>query len=368
MEARVRLWENELLPGWKASRSKWGFEARVEKECFRGIPAVIRTKAWPLLIGNRLRITSDLFEILRATAEEARYVTELQDGYDTMHSESESEHECASPNNNFDVYVQDENASLPNAPSVCFVQEQVIENGNSEMPSRKKLLKRKTSLSSQIEIDLSRTFPKLAFFEEGGGPFRQSLQDILEAYSQFRPQLGYVQGMSHVAAVLLLFLDRDPAFAGFCNILHDHVFFGLIREKQGVTLRKHLSLFQYLLKEHVPMVSTHFEEISLLPEMYLIDWLLTILSKALPLDIVARIWDCYLYYDRREKRERFLWRAILGLLKLFSVQLKLLDFDSALSLLRKIPEKLDTRQYFECIQGISITHRRYTTLRAKVGL
>ena len=43
-----------------------------------------------------------------------------------------------------------------------------------------------------IELDLSRTFPHLGIFQQGG-PYHHVLGDLLSAYVCFRPDIGYVQ-------------------------------------------------------------------------------------------------------------------------------------------------------------------------------
>ena len=60
---------------------------------------------------------------------------------------------------------------------------------------------------SLIQLDLGRTFPALALFQPDG-PLHQSLSEVLEAYVCYRPDIGYVQGMSYLAAMLLINLVR----------------------------------------------------------------------------------------------------------------------------------------------------------------
>ena len=38
------------------------------------------------------------------------------------------------------------------------------------------------------------------------------LRDVLEAYTAYRPDIGYVQGMSYLAAILLLNMDTYECF------------------------------------------------------------------------------------------------------------------------------------------------------------
>ena len=65
----------------------------------------------------------------------------------------------------------------------------------NKTPSRLSLHGRERSVS-YIEVDLPRTFPQLAFFSQGGA-LHEQLRDVLEAYCFFRPDCGYVQGMSY---------------------------------------------------------------------------------------------------------------------------------------------------------------------------
>ena len=48
-----------------------------------------------------------------------------------------------------------------------------------------------------IEADASKAFPDLKLFQEGG-PLRESLIDVLEAYSMYRSDVGYITGL-HVS-------------------------------------------------------------------------------------------------------------------------------------------------------------------------
>jgi len=67
--------------------------------------------------------------------------------------------------------------------------------------------------AGQVEQDLSRTFPRLAFFAPGS-PMRAQLRRVLLAYALHRPDHGYVQGLSHLAAVLLLIVGPLAPLAG----------------------------------------------------------------------------------------------------------------------------------------------------------
>lgn len=78
------------------------------------------------------------------------------------------------------------------------------------------LLKQLTSFQHAILIDLGRTFPNHPYFASPLGPGQLALFNLLKAYSLLDPQVGYCQGLSFVAGVLLLhvsFRMRKPSFS-----------------------------------------------------------------------------------------------------------------------------------------------------------
>lgn len=70
-----------------------------------------------------------------------------------------------------------------------------------------------------IRLDVLRTFPSLCIFQETG-PYYDQLLNVLGAYASYRPDVGYVQGMSFLTAVLLLNLEPAEAFILLSNLLH----------------------------------------------------------------------------------------------------------------------------------------------------
>lgn len=60
-----------------------------------------------------------------------------------------------------------------------------------------------------IDEDVSKAFPDLKLFQEGG-PLRESLIDVLQTYSMYRSDVGYIYGL-HVSFTFLVLL-----FSWFC--------------------------------------------------------------------------------------------------------------------------------------------------------
>ena len=61
-----------------------------------------------------------------------------------------------------------------------------------------------TSFQHLILIDLSRTFPKYSYYSTFMGPGQLALYNLLKAYSLLDTEVGYCQGLSFIAGVILL--------------------------------------------------------------------------------------------------------------------------------------------------------------------
>lgn len=91
------------------------------------------------------------------------------------------------------------------ASKFCMNQPPIDSSGfpNYDVPYED-LLKELTSFQHAILIDLGRTFPNHPYFSSPLGPGQLSLFNLLKGYSLLDPHVGYCQGLSFVAGVLLL--------------------------------------------------------------------------------------------------------------------------------------------------------------------
>lgn len=67
-----------------------------------------------------------------------------------------------------------------------------------------------------------------------GGPYHDLLHQLLGAYVCYRPDVGYIQGMSFIAAVLLLYTDGVDAFTCFANLLNRPFLFHFFQLDQSM--------------------------------------------------------------------------------------------------------------------------------------
>jgi hypothetical protein len=204
-EERRRIWTEGVLPQWQAGDAT---SRRVRRLVAQGIPQEVRPAAWMTVVGNALGLTRAMFE------------AELQ------------------PTN-------------PLSP------------GRPEGEESAERLKAGRAL---IATDLERTFSKM------GGCDHTALGSVLEAYLLYNhlhhpDESGYVQGMSFLAAVLLIHTDASggsggdafPAFICLANLLEQpqRVLKTCLR-LDGATTDILLSFWGAQLSLSLPRLNEHF--------------------------------------------------------------------------------------------------------------
>ncbi|XP_011309352.1 TBC1 domain family member 14-like [Fopius arisanus] len=198
-----------------------------------------------------------------------------------------------------------------------------------------------------IRLDVSRTFPVLCVFQEEG-PLNEPLRSVLAAYCVYRPEVGYVQGMSFIGAVLTLNMEPHDAFVCFSNLLDNpchKAAFTLDQRQMNV----YYEVFAAALLKNLPRVHAHFISSGLSPDFYLLDWVYTIYAKAMPLDVACRVWDVFV-----KDGDEFLFRTALGVLNLYQEELLGMDFVRCAQFLTKLPENLQASQLFESIGVMTV--------------
>jgi hypothetical protein len=133
LEAQQRAWA-VIMPNLEARKGS----DEVKKLCWQGIPSNLRKEAWPLLVGNALQITKELYEIFAGHAFNARIKYEAsresrERGEDVSHEEDVSQ--------------------------------------SPQQAERQKITMRISKEASMhlISQDIPRTFPELSFFHDETG-------------------------------------------------------------------------------------------------------------------------------------------------------------------------------------------------------
>ncbi|CAL9700265.1 unnamed protein product [Knipowitschia caucasica] len=154
----------------------------------------------------------------------------------------------------------------------------------------KELLKRLTSQQHAILIDLGRTFPTHPYFQAQLGAGQLSLYNLLKAYSLLDPEVGYCQGLSFIAGVLLLHMGEEEAFNMLKFLMYD---MGLRKQYRPDMTILQIQMYQLsrLLHDYHRDLYTHLEQQEIGPSLYATPWFLTVFASHFPLGFVARVFD-----------------------------------------------------------------------------
>ncbi|XP_054853455.1 TBC1 domain family member 1 isoform X2 [Eublepharis macularius] len=154
----------------------------------------------------------------------------------------------------------------------------------------KELLKQLTSQQHAILIDLGRTFPTHPYFSAQLGAGQLSLYNILKAYSLLDLEVGYCQGLSFVAGVLLLHMTEEEAFNMLKFLMFD---VGLRKQYRPDMTILQIQMYQLsrLLHDYHRDLYNHFEAHEIGPSLYAAPWFLTMFASQFPLGFVARVFD-----------------------------------------------------------------------------
>ncbi|KAM4560891.1 TBC1 domain family member 4 isoform 6-T6 [Fundulus diaphanus] len=152
------------------------------------------------------------------------------------------------------------------------------------------LLKQLTAQQHAILVDLGRTFPTHQYFSAQLGAGQLSLYNLLKAYSLMDTEVGYCQGISFVAGVLLLHMREEQAFDMLKFFMYD---LGIRRQYKPDMVSLQIQMYQLsrLLHDYHRDLYNHLEEYEIGPSLYAAPWFLTLFASQFPLGFVSRIFD-----------------------------------------------------------------------------
>ncbi|ESO12536.1 hypothetical protein HELRODRAFT_63519 [Helobdella robusta] len=153
-----------------------------------------------------------------------------------------------------------------------------------------------TSHQHAILIDLGRTFPSHPFFSSAAGPGQASLFNVLKAYSVLDAEVGYCQGLSFVAGVILIHVNERDAFDVLKYIMFE---LGFRRHyRPDMVPLQQVSMYQLtrMLHDSYKDLFDHFDANQIAPTLYAAPWFLTIFASQFPLGFVARVFDLILMH------------------------------------------------------------------------
>uniref|UniRef100_A0A8C2IPA9 RAB GTPase activating protein 1-like n=1 Tax=Cyprinus carpio TaxID=7962 RepID=A0A8C2IPA9_CYPCA len=205
---------------------------------------------------------------------------------------------------------------------------QLLSDSHNDQPLLEQyriLITKDSAQEAVITRDIHRTFPAHQYFKDSGGDGQDSLYKICKAYSVYDEEIGYCQGQSFLAAVLLLHMPEEQAFCVLVKIMYKY---GLRDLYKNNFEDLHCKFYQLerLLQEQLPDLWSHFQDLNLEAHMYASQWFLTLFTAKFPLCMVFHITDlllCEFCFSicMQTSKEDLLQADFEGALKFFRVQL-----------------------------------------------
>ncbi|KAJ5577952.1 uncharacterized protein N7459_006916 [Penicillium hispanicum] len=254
-ETLQNIWDEFVSPNWNRALR----EPRTRELWWRGIPPRNRGAMWKRAIGNELALSEETFTKALQRAKDLRSKTEAEPG--------------------------ENNKRLLD----CF---------------------------ESIEADASNAFPDLNLFQEGG-PLREILVDVLQAYCMYRSDVGYIHGLHTIAALLVLqFPTPSSAFLAMANALNRPLPVAFLTWDRGAMTRTY-SLASETLRYKFSRLSSHLRETLRLSDEEIWEPIFrSLLTNGLDLERISRVWDCWVF-----EGDRIMIRAAVAVLGCLQPQL-----------------------------------------------
>ncbi|XP_068459343.1 carabin isoform X2 [Clinocottus analis] len=205
------------------------------------------------------------------------------------------------------------------------------------------------TLFRQIALDLQRSFPTHRSLM-GDSPEaiegQAKLFRVLIAYGKYRPQVGYSQGMSYLAAVLLMQLGEEEAFWALTALLDKPKYLSELFDLGLAKIQHQVKVFDQFLKHRKPQLSQHMESIGVSSVHFVMPWFLTLFTSLPCWDSVLAVWDLIMLNGLSA-----VFRTALTIVELLEPQLmELSDEGAVLPLLLRVP--VDVAQYAVLIPAL----------------
>ncbi|XP_071446863.1 USP6 N-terminal-like protein [Hetaerina americana] len=187
----------------------------------------------------------------------------------------------------------------------------------------------------QIDLDVNRTYRDHIMFRERYGLKQQALFNILGAYSIYNLEIGYCQGMSQIAALLLMYFNEEDAFWALSVLVADSRY-GM----HGFFIPGFPKLLRYqehhdkIMTKFLPKLKKHLDKNGVDTGIYTLKWFFQCFLDRVPFKLTLRIWDVFLH-----EGERVLTGMAYTLLKLHRRTLMRIGMDEILHFLQVRLEK-----------------------------
>ncbi|XP_026166571.1 USP6 N-terminal-like protein [Mastacembelus armatus] len=210
----------------------------------------------------------------------------------------------------------------------------------------------------QIDLDVNRTFRNHIMFMDRFGVKQQALFHVLAAYSVYNTEVSYCQGMSQIAAILLMYLNEEDAFWGLSQLLTNtkHAMHGFFIPGFP-KLHRFQTHHELILSKMLPKLKKHLDKEQMTTGIYTTKWFLQCFIDRSPFTLTLRLWDIYML-----EGEKVLTAMAYTTLKLHKKRLQKLQLEDLREFLQ---EQLATSFFLPDDVVVEQLHTAMSELRSK---
>ena len=152
--------------------------------------------------------------------------------------------------------------------------------------------------------------------------FERDLQELLETFVAYRPDIGFFDGLNYISAMLLQFQDEESAFTSTVNLFTQYLSNAVDPEMKD-KFKEYCAAFGSAMDEEVPDVRSAFQDNKVDIAVILKDWIYSLFTRCVNFEDAKRLWDILLL-----EGSFGIVKIALGILKMFAGELCDLGVDA----------------------------------------
>ncbi|KAJ8667570.1 hypothetical protein QAD02_009233 [Eretmocerus hayati] len=147
----------------------------------------------------------------------------------------------------------------------------------------------------QIDADVARQYRDHINYRERYSLKQRSMFYVLAAYSMYNMEVGYCQGMSVLAGLLLLYMDEEEAFWGLSVLLTDKKYSMHGFYVDGFPkLNRYMEHHDKIMAKFLPKLKKKLDKCGCDSILYALKWFFVVFQERTPVSLGLRIWDIFL--------------------------------------------------------------------------
>ena len=201
--------------------------------------------------------------------------------------------------------------------------------------------------------DIDRTFPKCQFFKDKYGNGQRKLLKVLSNYSKYNKEVGYIQGMAFICALLLTYMDEERSFFMLHCLIKKYDLEGLYLPGFR-DLKKKFFVLLNLEKKFLPKCYRVLQKDEVYPSSYASEWFICLFARNIDFNNLVRIFDTFLL-----EGFKVIYRFSLAFIKL--KEKDLIDskngIDSTIIIMNNCLKNVNVDELFKVAFGFSLSKK-----------